>query len=133
MQLGFFLGLIPSVTIIFGLPYASRLFTTEVSVLQLIGVTIPFIAVTQPINALAFIFDGIKLWSIRLCIFCLLNGCGGNNQHPVLVHTILNSWLFWHLDCFIHLYEFAYFYWIFEGRNWNRTLELSQGLIAAWN
>ncbi|XP_031251729.1 protein DETOXIFICATION 42-like isoform X1 [Pistacia vera] len=60
LQLGFFLGLVPSVTIIFGLPYASRLFTTEVSVLQLIGVTIPFIAVTQPINALAFIFDGIN-------------------------------------------------------------------------
>ncbi|XP_044504654.1 protein DETOXIFICATION 42-like isoform X2 [Mangifera indica] len=60
LQLGFILGLVFSVTIMFGLPYGSRLFTTEVSVLQLISVTTPFIAVTQPINALAFIFDGIN-------------------------------------------------------------------------
>ncbi|XP_061954576.1 protein DETOXIFICATION 42-like isoform X2 [Populus nigra] len=40
--------------------FASRLFTKDASVLHLISVGIPFVAATQPINVLAFVFDGVN-------------------------------------------------------------------------
>lgn len=60
LQLSVVLGLALTVNLLVGLPFSSRLFTKDLKVLQLIGVGIPFIAVTQPINALAFVFDGIN-------------------------------------------------------------------------
>ncbi|KAH9678895.1 protein DETOXIFICATION 42 [Citrus sinensis] len=56
LQLSVVLGLVLTVNLLVGLPFSSRLFTKDLKVLQLIG----FIAVTQPINALAFVFDGIN-------------------------------------------------------------------------
>ncbi|XP_030926336.1 protein DETOXIFICATION 42-like isoform X3 [Quercus lobata] len=60
LQVGLVLGLVLSAVLVVVLQFAPRLFTADVNVLQLIGVGIPFVAVTQPINALAFIFDGIN-------------------------------------------------------------------------
>ncbi|KAL2921842.1 Protein DETOXIFICATION 42 [Bienertia sinuspersici] len=60
LQLGFVLGLILSFMLGFGLKFAARLFTNDVNVLNLITTGIPFVALTQPINALAFVFDGIN-------------------------------------------------------------------------
>ncbi|TXG70452.1 hypothetical protein EZV62_005387 [Acer yangbiense] len=60
LQLGLVLGLLLSVILLVVLHFASGLFTKDVGVLQLISVGIPFVAVTQPINALAFVFDGIN-------------------------------------------------------------------------
>lgn len=42
------------------LQFASRLFTKDIKVLQLISLGIPFVTVTQPLNALAFVFDGVN-------------------------------------------------------------------------
>lgn len=60
LQLGLAMGLVLSVVLVTGLKFASRLFTEDAGVLHLISVGIPFVAVTQPINALAFVFDGIN-------------------------------------------------------------------------
>ncbi|XP_031488046.1 protein DETOXIFICATION 42-like [Nymphaea colorata] len=60
LQLGFVLGLILSVVLGVGLQYASRLFTKDPNVIQLMHIGIPFVAVTQPINSIAFVFDGIN-------------------------------------------------------------------------
>lgn len=60
LQLGLLLGLVLSVVLVVVLQFGSRLFTEDVNVLQLISLSIPFIAVTQPFNALAFVFDGIN-------------------------------------------------------------------------
>lgn len=60
LQLGLAMGLVLSVVLVTGLQFASRLFTEDAGVLHLISVGIPFVAVTQPINALAFVFDGIN-------------------------------------------------------------------------
>lgn len=60
LQLGFLLGLILCFMLGFGLKFAARLFTKDVNVLNLITIGIPFVALTQPINALAFVFDGIN-------------------------------------------------------------------------
>ncbi|XP_042385127.1 protein DETOXIFICATION 42-like [Zingiber officinale] len=60
LQWGMILGLVLCVVLGTGLQYASRLFTKDAEVLQLIHTGIPFVALTQPINALAFVFDGVN-------------------------------------------------------------------------
>nr|ALI89098.1 multidrug and toxic compound extrusion protein [Vigna umbellata] len=60
LQLGLILGLVLSVLLMSLLPFGSKLFTNDRSVLQLISIGIPYVAATQPINALAFVFDGIN-------------------------------------------------------------------------
>lgn len=60
LQLGIALGLILAVFLGVGLHFGARLFTKDADVIALIGVAIPFVAATQPINALAFVFDGVN-------------------------------------------------------------------------
>ncbi|XP_048430796.1 protein DETOXIFICATION 42-like isoform X2 [Pyrus x bretschneideri] len=60
LQLGFVLGLMLAAILGVGLQYGARLFTRDVSVLHLIGVGIPFVAATQPLNTLAFVLDGVN-------------------------------------------------------------------------
>ncbi|GER55065.1 MATE efflux family protein [Striga asiatica] len=60
LQLGLALGLFLAIVLGFGLHYGARIFTSDINVLRLIGVGIPFVAATQPINALAFVFDGVN-------------------------------------------------------------------------
>lgn len=60
LQFGVILGLGLTVVLVIGLQFGSRLFTKDASVLHLIHIGIPFVALTQPINALAFVFDGIN-------------------------------------------------------------------------
>ncbi|KAJ6968113.1 hypothetical protein D5086_029059 [Populus alba] len=59
-QYALVLGLVLSIILSVGLQFASRLFTKDASVLHLISVGIPFVAATQPINVLAFVFDGVN-------------------------------------------------------------------------
>ncbi|MCL7030284.1 hypothetical protein MKW94_002415 [Papaver nudicaule] len=60
LQMGLVLGLILSVFLGVGLQFGARLFTNDRNVLRLISIAIPFVAGTQPINALAFVFDGVN-------------------------------------------------------------------------
>ncbi|XP_022766707.1 protein DETOXIFICATION 42-like isoform X1 [Durio zibethinus] len=60
LQIGIILGFLLSFILAVGLQLASRLFTKDFDVLQQISLSIPFVAVTQPINALAFVFDGVN-------------------------------------------------------------------------
>ncbi|KAK9939682.1 hypothetical protein M0R45_016371 [Rubus argutus] len=60
LQLGLVLGLMLTIILGVGLQYGARLFTKDVNVLHLISLGIPFVAATQPINALAFVFDGVN-------------------------------------------------------------------------
>ncbi|MQM14596.1 hypothetical protein Taro_047531 [Colocasia esculenta] len=60
LQLGVVLGLGLTVVLGCGLRFASRLFTNDIKVLKLIYIGIPFVALTQPINTLAFVFDGVS-------------------------------------------------------------------------
>ncbi|XP_062117659.1 protein DETOXIFICATION 42-like isoform X2 [Humulus lupulus] len=57
---GLVLGLFLSFFITIVLKLSSKLFTKDPHVLDLMSLGIPFVAVTQPINALAFVFDGIN-------------------------------------------------------------------------
>jgi Na+-driven multidrug efflux pump len=60
LQLGLVLGLLLSIFLGIGLRLGSRLFTDDQDVLHHIYLGIPFVSLTQPINALAFVFDGIN-------------------------------------------------------------------------
>ncbi|KAF2312049.1 hypothetical protein GH714_027878 [Hevea brasiliensis] len=60
LQLGLLLGLMLAVVLGLGLSFGARLFTSDVNVLHMISIGIPFVAGTQPINALAFVFDGVN-------------------------------------------------------------------------
>ncbi|GLT78767.1 hypothetical protein SLA2020_502940 [Shorea laevis] len=60
LQLGLVLGLMLAVILGMGLKFGAKLFTKDASVLHLIGTGIPFVAGTQPLNSLAFVFDGVN-------------------------------------------------------------------------
>ncbi|KAG6469094.1 protein DETOXIFICATION 42-like [Zingiber officinale] len=60
LQWGMALGLLLCITLGIGLQFVSTLFTKDTEVRRLIRIGIPFVALTQPINALAFVFDGIN-------------------------------------------------------------------------
>ncbi|KAF8722576.1 hypothetical protein HU200_022408 [Digitaria exilis] len=60
LQFALVLGLLLSILLGIGLRVGSRLFTGDQDVLHHIYIGIPFVCLTQPINALAFVFDGIN-------------------------------------------------------------------------
>ncbi|XP_037410944.1 protein DETOXIFICATION 42-like isoform X2 [Triticum dicoccoides] len=60
LQLGLILGLLLGLLLGVGLRTGSRLFTEAQGVLNHIYVTTPFVALTQSINALGFVFDGVN-------------------------------------------------------------------------
>ncbi|XP_027909845.1 protein DETOXIFICATION 42-like [Vigna unguiculata] len=60
LQLGLVLGFALAFILGIGLLLGAKLFTRDVHVLHLIRIGIPFVAATQPLNALAFVFDGIN-------------------------------------------------------------------------
>uniref|UniRef100_A0A5B7AK41 Protein DETOXIFICATION n=1 Tax=Davidia involucrata TaxID=16924 RepID=A0A5B7AK41_DAVIN len=60
LQMGFVLGLGLAVFVGLGLQFGSGIFSKDKSVLHFISIGIPFVAATQPINSLAFVFDGVN-------------------------------------------------------------------------
>ncbi|KAI7999039.1 Protein DETOXIFICATION 42 [Camellia lanceoleosa] len=55
---GFVLGLVLAVVVGLGLQFGSGIVTKDKNVVHLISICIPFVAAMQPINSLAFAFDG---------------------------------------------------------------------------
>ncbi|KAL3632455.1 Protein DETOXIFICATION 42 [Castilleja foliolosa] len=60
LQLGFVLGLILCILVTVILQFSSHLFTNDINVLRILKLGIPFVVATQPINSLAFVFDGLS-------------------------------------------------------------------------
>ncbi|XP_076940825.1 protein DETOXIFICATION 42-like [Bidens hawaiensis] len=60
LHLGLVLGLILSIIVGVGLRFSSGVFTKDINILQIMSSGIPLVAATQPINSLAFVFDGIN-------------------------------------------------------------------------
>ncbi|KAL9252049.1 DETOXIFICATION 42-like protein, partial [Drosera capensis] len=90
---------------------ALRLLTKDINVLQLISLGIPFVAVTQPINALAFVFDGINYGASDFAYAAYSmasSSCWGEHNICLLFLSSFNG-----LD-----------------RDWNGTLEISEKMIT---
>ncbi|KAH9611979.1 hypothetical protein KSS87_007141 [Heliosperma pusillum] len=60
LQMGLILGMGLSVVVGVGLQFGDGVFTTDVNVLHYISIGVPFVAATQPINSLSFVFDGVN-------------------------------------------------------------------------
>lgn len=60
LQMGLVLGMALAFILGTGLHFGAKIFTKDVDVIHLIRVGIPFVALTQPLNSLAFVFDGVN-------------------------------------------------------------------------
>ncbi|KAF5736439.1 putative DNA-damage-inducible protein f [Tripterygium wilfordii] len=60
LQMSFVLGIGLALFVGAGLHFGGGIFSKDVNVLHLIGIAIPFVAATQPINSIAFVFDGVN-------------------------------------------------------------------------
>ncbi|KAE9584878.1 putative multi antimicrobial extrusion protein [Lupinus albus] len=59
VQFGIVLGLGLSLVVGIGLYFGAGIFSKSILVVNLIRIVVPFVAATQPINSLAFVFDGV--------------------------------------------------------------------------
>ncbi|BBN67840.1 MATE efflux family protein, partial [Prunus dulcis] len=98
LQMSFILGVGLTFVVGIGLYFGAGIFSSDVNVLHLIRIGLPFVAATQPINSLSFVFDG----------------SGGHSKHCILVPSLQIPWFHWNLDCFNHLYGAAYICWCME-------------------
>ncbi|XP_022631838.1 protein DETOXIFICATION 43-like isoform X1 [Vigna radiata var. radiata] len=60
LQMTFVLGFGLSLAVALGLYFGAPIFSKNTTVVQLIKISMPFVAATQPINSLAFVFDGVN-------------------------------------------------------------------------
>ncbi|XP_052733848.1 protein DETOXIFICATION 43-like isoform X2 [Vigna angularis] len=60
LQMGFVLGTGLSLAVGLGLYFGAGIFSQNIHVVHLIKIGLPFVAATQPINSLAFVFDGVN-------------------------------------------------------------------------
>ncbi|XP_057458640.1 protein DETOXIFICATION 43-like [Lotus japonicus] len=60
LQMGFVLGVGLSVAVGIGFYFGAGVFSKNADVVNLIRIGMPFVAATQPINSLAFVFDGVN-------------------------------------------------------------------------
>ncbi|QCD95580.1 multidrug resistance protein [Vigna unguiculata] len=60
LQMSFVLGVGLSLAVGVGLYFGAGIFSKSVLVVHLIRIGLPFVAATQPINSLAFVFDGVN-------------------------------------------------------------------------
>ncbi|GJV87826.1 DETOXIFICATION 43-like protein [Tanacetum coccineum] len=60
LQMGFVMGLGLALLVGLGLQFGSGVFTKDIHVRHIITIGVPFVAGTQPINSIAFVFDGVN-------------------------------------------------------------------------
>ncbi|KAL2326454.1 hypothetical protein Fmac_025512 [Flemingia macrophylla] len=60
LQMSFVLGVGLSLVVAIGLYFGAGIFSKNSHVVYLIKISMPFVAATQPINSLAFVFDGVN-------------------------------------------------------------------------
>ncbi|KAJ6791790.1 putative protein DETOXIFICATION 42 [Iris pallida] len=85
LQLSIVLGVALSIVLGLGMEFGSRIFTKDDKVLKIVHKGIPFIAATQPINSLAFVFDGVNFGASDYTFSAYsMASCGGCHQHSKL-------------------------------------------------
>ncbi|KAE8705712.1 armadillo/beta-catenin repeat family protein [Hibiscus syriacus] len=127
-------GLILAVILGGGLSFGAKIFTKDVDVLLLIGTGIPFVAATQPINSLAFVFDGVNFGAsdFAYSALSLASSCS-DCQHYMPMHLLQKSRIHRTLDSSDDIYESSSVCWVLEDRNRNRALEVSEGHHVTWD
>ncbi|KAG7014244.1 Protein DETOXIFICATION 43 [Cucurbita argyrosperma subsp. argyrosperma] len=171
LQMSFILGVGLAVFVGIGMFFGAGIFSRDIQVQYLIHLGIPvniktylvfflpmpwmnssdsplspethqFIAATQPINSLAFVFDGVNFgasdfaysaYSLASSTASSSTCSGGDCERCITVSSLQKQWLHRDLDCFDDLHASAYFCWHLEDGHGNRTLALSQNPKATLN
>ncbi|KAG6408594.1 hypothetical protein SASPL_131612 [Salvia splendens] len=130
LQMGFVLGIGLAVLVGVGLQFGSGIFTKDKSVIHMIAIGIPFVAATQPINSLAFVFDGVNFGAsdFAYSAYSMVSACASiHSKHWVIVSTLKSKGFHWDMVGFNYLHGTKNICWLLEDGNGNRTLGLSQG------
>ncbi|KAK4412975.1 protein DETOXIFICATION 42 [Sesamum alatum] len=131
LQLSLALGLILCIVVAIILQFSSRLFTNDVNVLRLLQLGIPFVAVTQPINSLAFVFDGLNFGASDFVYSAYSMASIDRYIHYHMpIPAILEQYFCRYMAHIIYLHDSSSTGWILEDRNTNRTMELPSWLIT---
>ncbi|KAJ6811964.1 putative protein DETOXIFICATION 42 [Iris pallida] len=106
LQLSIVLGVALSLLLGFVMEFGSRIFTKDVQVLKIVHKAIPFIAATQPINSLAFVFDGVNFGASDYTFSAYsMASCGGSHQHSELNISLFEPRVHRHMDRVDNLYD----------------------------
>ncbi|KAL9272053.1 DETOXIFICATION 43-like protein [Drosera capensis] len=127
LQMGFVLGLGLAVFVGLGLRFGGIIFSKDVSVLNLIYIAIPFVAATQPINSLAFVFDGVNFGASDFAYSaCSMVAVSAVSIASVFLLSKTNGFIgIWiALTIYMALRAFA------GDGDWNRTVAMSQRRAA---
>ncbi|PQP96450.1 protein DETOXIFICATION 43-like [Prunus yedoensis var. nudiflora] len=99
LQMSFILGVGLTFVVGIGLYLGAGIFSRDVNVLHLIRIGLPFVAATQPINSLSFVFDGVNFGAsdFAYCAYSLASS-GGHSKHCILVplsksHGFIGIWI----------------------------------------
>ncbi|OIW11765.1 hypothetical protein TanjilG_10967 [Lupinus angustifolius] len=125
VQFGIVLGLGLSLVVGIGLYFGAGIFSKSILVVNLIRIGVPFVAATQPINSLAFVFDGVLSGAsdfaysgYSLASHSVITKCCST------VPSLQETWFCWDLDWINHLYESSHVCWCMEAGNRNRTMAI---------
>ncbi|CAL5374206.1 unnamed protein product [Camellia sinensis] len=91
------LGLRLAVVVGLRLQFGSGIFTKDKNVVHLISIGIPFVAATQPINSLAFVFDGVNFGASDFIYFAY-------SMVLVSVVSIASLFLLWKSHGFVGIW-----------------------------
>nr|KYP36686.1 hypothetical protein KK1_042186 [Cajanus cajan] len=120
LQMSFVLGVGLSLVVAFGLYFGAGIFSKNAQVVQLIKISMPFVAATQPINSLAFVFDGVNYgasdfaysaYSLASSHACL----GVISKHSYRNLSLQEKTIRWDLDCTNHIYDSSNDSWMGTG------------------
>ncbi|XP_023515212.1 protein DETOXIFICATION 43-like isoform X1 [Cucurbita pepo subsp. pepo] len=152
LQMSFILGVGLAIFVGIGTFFGAGIFSKDIHVQYLIHLGIPFIAATQPINSLAFVFDGVNFGAsdFAYSAYSLVSSSGSSStwlqnlldrysvcssyasgsgvycERCISVSSLQEQWLHRDLVCFNHLHVSAYVCGRLEDGYRNRTVALPQ-------
>ncbi|KAK7343173.1 hypothetical protein VNO80_26136 [Phaseolus coccineus] len=126
LQMTFVLGIGLSFAVAVGLYFGAAIFSKNATVVQLIKISMPFVAATQPINALAFVFDGVNYGASDFAYSAYsLASFGVTDKHSYRNLSLREQTIHRNMDCINHIHDSSYVCWNMEDGNWDRTMVLS--------
>ncbi|RDX98389.1 Protein DETOXIFICATION 43, partial [Mucuna pruriens] len=130
LQMSFVLGVGLSLAVGVGLYFGAGIFSKNANVVHLIKISMPFVAATQPINSLAFVFDGVNYGASDFAYSAYsLASFGVISKHSYRNPSLQEQTIRWNMDCTNHIYDSSYVSWYMEDGNRNRTMKILLPII----
>ncbi|KAG5120398.1 hypothetical protein JHK82_034818 [Glycine max] len=106
LQMSFVLGVGLSFAVALGLYFGAGIFSKNANVVHLIKISMPFVAATQPINSLAFVFDGVNYGASDFAYSAYsLASFGVISKHSYRNPSLQEQTIRWNMDCTNHIYD----------------------------